>query len=201
MEERKNVYLSLHKSFVREGIPFTDVDTDDWFYDEVKYAYDNGLMDGVGNNLFAPETELTRGMIVTILWRLEGEPAGTSAAFDDVAEGQWYADAVNWAAENGIVDGYGDGTYRPEESITREEMAVIMHRYAGYKGYDVSASGDLSVFIDGSETSSWAVEAMEWATGAGLINGMGNNVLSPEGTTTRAQSAAILMRFCESIAK
>ena len=183
------------------SLAFDDLDTTMWYHEFVDYVIDSGMMDGVADNLFAPETELTRGMIVTILWRLEGEPAGAAAAFDDVAEGQWYADAINWAAGNGIVDGYGDGTYRPDRSITREEMAVILYRYVGHKGCDVSASGDLSGFTDGLETSSWAVEAMEWATGAGLINGVGSNVLSPEGTATRAQSAAILMRLCESIAE
>ncbi len=195
--------VTVKATFRAEGeqLPFSDVDSDDWFFEAVRYAYDNGIMDGMGGGRFAPNSKLTRGMMVTVLWRLEGEPTGSEAAFDDVSENAWYAEAVNWAAENGIVNGYGDSKFDPNGEITREQMAVMILRYAQHKSHDVSAKGDLGSFTDGGETSGWAVESVEWAVGAGLLNGMGNNVLSPDGSATRAEAATILMRFSETIAK
>ena len=140
-------------------------------------------------------------MIVTMLYRLENEPTAASAGFTDVAAGQWYTDAVNWAAANNIVNGYGDSQFGPTDTITREQMAAILYRYAQYKGYDVTASANLSAYTDAASVSSYAVSAMQWAVGEGLINGVTNTTLVPGGSATRAQVAAILMRFCENVAK
>ena len=182
------------------SLPFTDVDTGDWFYEAVQYAYENGMMNGVGNNLFAPSSNLTRGMIAQVLYNLEGTPAAGNGVFTDVVTDQWYADAVNWAAANDIVGGYGNGKFGPEDDITREQMAQILYNYATFKGYDISVQGDLSAFNDGAKTSDWALSAMKWAVGTGLLQGYNGN-LNPTGTATRAEVAQILMNFCENIAK
>ena len=175
---------------------------DDWFYDAVEYVCTNGMMQGTGSTMFSPEMTTTRGMIVTILYRMEGEPAVTGAAdFDDVSAGQWYSDAVAWASANGIVDGYGNGSFGPEDIITREQAAAILYRYAGYKAYDVTATGELNGFADADEISGWAEDAMSWAVGAGLLNGKNGGLLDPTGTATRAEAAAILARFCQNFAE
>ena len=183
------------------GEPFLDVNEGDWFYDAVAYAYENGLMDGVGGNRFAPNSETTRAQLVTILYRLEGEPAVTGeAGFDDVAAGQWYTDAVIWAAANDIVNGIGDNQFGPENTLTREQLVTMLYRYAQNKGYDVTASADLSGYPDAGQIQSWAQEAMTWAVAEGIVEGMDGN-LNPAGHATRAQIATILMRFCEGVAK
>ena len=183
------------------AMPFTDVHEGDWFYEEVLYAYENGLMNGVGDNRFAPNSATTRGMLVTILYRLEGEPAVTGeAGFDDVAAGQWYTDAVIWAAANDIVNGIGDNQFGPENTLTREQLVTMLYRYAQNKGYDVTASADLSGYPDAGQIQSWAQEAMTWAVAEGIVEGMDGN-LNPAGNATRAQIATILMRFCEGVAK
>lgn len=196
--------VTVKAAFAEEEIvstlPFTDVATGDWFYEAVKYAYDNSMMNGVGHNLFAPSSNLTRGMIAQVLYNLEGTPAAGNGVFTDVAADQWYADAVNWAAANDIVGGYGNGKFGPEDDITREQMAQILYNYAAFKGYDVSTQGDLSTFNDGAKTSDWALSAMKWAVGSGLLQGYNGN-LNPTGTATRAEVAQILMNFCENIAK
>ena len=138
---------------------------------------------------------------MTILHRLEGTPAASGAGFTDVPAGQWYAPAINWAASNAIVDGYGGGKFGPDDQITREQMAAILYRYAQYKGYSTSALGDLSLFSDGDQVSGWARGPMVWANGSGLINGKSGGVLDPQGHATRAEAAAILMRFCENLAQ
>ena len=182
--------------------PFTDVGKDDWFYDAVEYVYRNGMMQGTSNTLFSPAMTTTRGMIVTILYRLENEPAVTDAAdFNDVSAGRWYSDAVAWASANGIVGGYGNGSFGPEDTITREQTAAILYRYAQYKAYNVTASGKLGDFADAGKISSWAERAMSWAVGAGLLNGKNRNLLDPTGTTTRAEAAMILTRFCQNFVK
>ncbi|MBC8537174.1 S-layer homology domain-containing protein [Clostridiales bacterium BX7] len=183
------------------GLPFADVRENDWYLGAVRYVYEAGMMNGVAADAFAPNATLTRGMIAQVLYNLESRPAVTGSAFDDVAAGAWYASAVNWAASKQIVGGYGGGLFGPEDSITREQMAATLLRYAGYKGYDVSQRGDLSAFADGAETSAWAVESMQWAVGTGLLSGRENAVLDPTGTATRAEVAQILMNFCEKIAK
>lgn len=178
--------------------PFTDVNAGDWFYDDVKFAYENGLMVGTGTTNFSPNQETTRGMMVTILHRLEGSTKVTGTnTFADVEEGKWYSNAIKWAAENSIVAGYGDGKFGPEDSITREQMAVILMNYAKLKGYDVSAKTDISKFTDGDKVSSWAKDALAWANAKGLIIGTGNEILAPQGLAVRAQVAAVLHRFIE----
>lgn len=179
------------------SVPFTDVKETDWFYDAVGYVYENGMMSGTGSNQFSPNMTTTRGMIVTILYRLEGSPAVSSASFDDVAAGEYYANGVYWAAANGVVSGYGNDQFGPNDPITREQMATILYRYAQYKEYETTIIGDVSSFTDGASVSSYAVEPMNWAVGIGLISGVGNNMLNPSGNATRAQVAAILMRFCD----
>ena len=183
-----------------EENPFTDVKTTDWFYDGVQYVYAHGMMNGTGNGRFSPKSTTTRGMIVTILHRLEGTPAAAGTSFSDVSAGKWYADAVGWASSAGIVNGYGNGKFGPEDTITREQMAAILYRYADYKGYDVSAAADLSRFTDSAQISSYARASMGWANASELINGTSGTALSPKGSATRAQAAVILMRFCNHIA-
>lgn len=176
-------------------MPFTDVNEGDWFYDVVLYAYDNGLMTGVSATEFAPNQTTTRGMIVSMLARLEGVTSAEDAGFADVAENDWYATAVNWAASVGVVNGYEDNTFRPNAPITREQMAAILYNYADYKGYDVSARADLSDYADAADVSSWAEDVLSWANAEGLINGMTATTIDPQGATTRAQTAAMFERF------
>lgn len=181
---------------------FVDVADSDWYADAVQYVFANGLMAGTSDTTFSPNATTTRAMIVTILYRLEGTPAVTgTTAFTDVAAGQYYADAVAWAAQNGIVSGTSATTFSPDGVITREQMAAILYRYAQYKGYDVTAKADLSVFTDAAQVSTYATDAMAWANASGLISGTSATTLSPAGSATRAQVATILMRFCENIAK
>lgn len=181
-------------------LPFIDVDPDSWYYGAVEYAYENGLMNGVAADQFAPQTTLTRAMMAAVLANLENGSANTSGSFSDVADGAWYADAVNWAAENGIVNGYEDGTFRPDTPLTREQMAAFLYNYAAYKGYDVSATNDLAQFSDAAQVSSWAADVVKWAVGADLLHGVGDDKLAPTGTATRAEVAAILANFCENVA-
>ncbi len=187
---------------VETGLPFTDVKADDWFYEAVKYAYDNKLMDGTSSTTFAPLMTTNRAMIVTILWRQAGSPVVNYAMnFSDVESGVWYTEAVRWAAAEGIVKGYSDTVFAPDDTVTREQLATILYRYAEYKEYDVSAKGDLTTFADGSTVSTWAADGMTWAVGAQLITGKDGGKLDPTGTATRAEVATILMRFCENVAK
>lgn len=177
------------------AMPFTDVNDNDWFYDVVLYAYDNGLMTGVSATEFAPNQTTTRGMIVSMLARLEGVTSAEDAGFADVAANDWYATAVNWAASVGVVNGYEDNTFRPNAPITREQMAAILYNYADYKGYDVSARADLSDYADAADVSGWAEDVLSWANAEGLINGMTATTIDPQGATTRAQTAAMFERF------
>ena len=180
--------------------PFADVDELDWFYDAVVYVYNEGMMDGISATQFAPNSNLTRGMVVTMLYRLEGKPRVTgSSGFDDVASGAWYADAVTWAAENGIVNGVSDTEFAPNVNITREQLAAILYRYAEYNDYDVSGRDDLSEFTDRSSISSYALDAMRWAVDEGLITGITNTTIEPQGTATRAQAATMFMRFMSTV--
>ena len=158
----------------------------------MQYAYDNGLMTGVSANEFAPEATTTRAMIVSILARLEGVTSAEAAGFTDVTD-EWYATAVNWAASVGVVNGYEDGTFKPNTAITREQLAAILMNYAQYKGQDVSARADLNGYTD--QPSTWAEEAMQWAVAEELITGVTNDELQPQSSATRAQVAAILQRF------
>ena len=177
---------------------FSDVSTGSWYYDAVQYVYDAGLMSGTGSYVFSPDGATTRGMIVTILYRLEGSPASGSASFSDVSSGKYYAQAVAWAAENGIVRGYSTSRFGPENTITREQLAAILYRYAAYKGYDVSDLASLTSYVDNSLVASYAKTPFAWVVQAGIISGTGANRLSPSAGATRAQVAAMLMRFCQS---
>ena len=179
-------------------VPFTDVKEGDWYYESVAYVYQQGLMTGTSDTAFSPNQTTTRGMIVTILYRMEGSPEAPGwAPFVDVSQGKYYADPVAWAAWNGIVNGKSSTSFAPEEPITREQLAAILYRYAQFKGYDVSAQGDLSQFTDQDKIRSYALNAMSWANAEGLITGKGKGLLDPRGPATRAQVAAILQRFCE----
>ena len=182
--------------------PFIDVAEGDWFYDAVVYAYQNELMDGVGGNRFAPNSETTRAQLVTILYRLEGQPAVSGdLPFTDVETGTWYTNAVLWAAQNGIVNGVTDTTFAPGDEITRQQLVTILYRYAEAKGYDVSASADLSGYPDADQVQDYAQPAMAWAVAENIIQGMEDGTLKPAGNASRAQIATILMRFCEDVAQ
>lgn len=184
------------------SLPFGDVKSGDWFYNDVKYVYEKGMMAGTAADVFAPNATTTRAMIVTILYRLEGSPAVTgTSSFVDVPAGQWYTDAVNWAAANQIVKGTSATTFAPNDSITREQMAAILYRYAQYKGYDVTKKADLSGYSDNGQVSAYAKDALAWANAAKLINGVTNTTLAPQGNATRAQVSAILHRFCDGVVK
>lgn len=178
---------------------FTDVNTDDWFAEAVQYMLDNEMMNGTSATTFGPNTTTTRGMIVTILYRLEGEPDAAASNFTDVAANMYYADAVAWAQANNIVNGITTTTFGPDNAITREQMAAILYRYAQFKGYDVTASNDLSSYTDASRISAYATTAMQWANAEGLITGNTTTTINPIGNATRAEVATILMRFCENI--
>ena len=182
-------------------LPFTDVAADSWYADSVRYVYEHDLMGGTGEGRFSPDLTTSRAMIVTILYRLEGSPAVTGGtSFADVTAGQWYSDGVAWASANGIVTGYSNGSFGPNDTITREQMAAILYRYARYKGYDLSARADLGSYSDAVQVSSYAADAMGWAVGSGLITGTSGTTLSPAGSATRAQAAVILARFCQTLA-
>ena len=184
-----------------EGLPFTDVTSGDWFYDAVAYVYDKGMMEGTTDTTFAPTMNLTRSMIAQVLYNLEERPEAPGAAgFPDVAAGAWYADAVNWAAARGIVKGYDTGAFGPEDSVTREQLAAILYRYAQVKGYDTTQGGmAVREFSDSASISDWAQEAMAWAVNAQVLSGKGNGVLDPQGTATRAEVAQMLMNFGEHV--
>ena len=173
---------------------FIDVAPDAWYKDAVQYAYDNGLMTGVSDTEFAPEATTTRAMIVSILARLEGVESAEAAGFADVDD-EWYATAVNWAANVGVVNGYEDNTFKPNTAITREQLAAILMNYAAYKGYDVSARADLSHYSDADSISSWANDVLLWAVAEGLLTGVTDDTIAPQAHATRAQVAAILQRF------
>ena len=184
-----------------EVLPFTDVTVENWFYGAVQYVYGRGLMNGTSDTIFSPDGTMNRAMLVTILYRLEGEPAVTAAnAFSDVPADTWYTDAVIWADAHGIVEGVGSQQFAPADNITREQMAVMLYRYAQYKGYDLKAGADLSQYTDAADISNWALEAIAWANAEGLITGRTAATIVPGGTATRAEAATILMRFLENAA-
>jgi len=178
---------------------YTDVLPGDWFFGDVDYVSRHGLMDGVGGGKFAPYANTNRAMVVTILWRLEGRPAAVGGTFRDVPAGMWYTEAINWAAANGIVTGYSANSFGPLDNVTREQMAVILYRYARYKGYDVSQQADLGCYGDSAKISSWAKEGLSWANARGLISGMPDQTLAPQNNAIRCQTAAILHRFHQSV--
>lgn len=182
-------------------LPFTDVDSDDWFLAAVQYVYENDRMAGTSSTTFQPEVNLTRAMAAQVLYNLEGQPAvtGDTTFTDAAAAGEWAVKAITWAEQTGVVAGIGDGLFAPTANVTREEFAQMMYNYASYKEYDLTLEGDLSQFEDASAISSWAETAMSWANGSGLINGHDDGTIDPQGTTTRAQAASILMNFDQNV--
>lgn len=187
--------VTITVTFVWDN-PFSDVPMDAWYTDAIEYVEVHGLMDGLPGGLFAPNKELTRAEAVQILYNLEGQPTVTGdSTFTDLTD-DWYVNAITWAEINGVVDGYGDGTFQPNDTVTREEFAQMMYNYTAFKGLDTSATADLvSKFPDGNEVGAWAETAMEWANGNELINGHDDGTLDPQGIAIRAQAASILMRF------
>ena len=178
--------------------PFTDVSEKDWFYGDVMFVYENGLMLGTSKTLFSPHGTATRGMMATILWRMEGSPVPKGKnSFTDVEAGKWYADAITWTAENSIFAGYGKDKFGPDDPITREQLAAIFYRYVDYKGYDLTVKENLDKFKDADKITDYAKTAMQWAVGSGLVKGKSGNLLDPQGTATRAEIAAMLHRFIE----
>ena len=205
VKEKHTIEATFKKVEMPEQKPeeketFKDVKKNDWYYEAVEYVANKGLMNGTGNDGFTPDANTTRGMIVTILYRLEGSPEVSMSTFTDVANTEYYAKAVAWAEKNGIVNGYGEGKFGPNDVITREQLAAIMYRYSNYKKYNTSVGEDTNIlsYNDISELSEYAVSSMQWACGAGLVNGIGDGKLAPKGNATRAQLATILMRYCES---
>ena len=202
MERLDEIKMDGSRTVYAGWEPFDDVGWADWFHDNVVYVYENGLMNGTGAAVFEPDGTVTRGMIVTILHRLEGEPAvNYLMPFADVAEGAWYAEAVRWAASEGIVTGVSETAFAPNDPITREQFAAILWRYAKYKGFDVSIGESTNIlsYADFGEIGEYAIPALQWACGEGIISGRGEGVLDPRGTATRAEAAAMLQRFAANV--
>ena len=187
-----------------ENISFKDVKESDWFYKAVSYAVENGLMSGMSEDIFAPNTPLTREMLAVVLYNVEGQPESAGVnPFTDVKADMWYTDAILWANENGIVAGYDNGAYGVGDLITREQFAAILYRYAQFKGYDVSIGADTNIlsYADAFAISEYAYPAMQWACGAGIMGGMDDGTLMPQGKATRAEAATMLMNFCKNVVK
>lgn len=193
-------FTRISQDHTPSSLPFTDVAASAWYYNAVEYVYERGMMAGVENNLFSPNATTTRAMIVTILYSLENRPSSGSMNFTDVPAGQWYTSPIAWTAANGIVGGYGDGRFGPNDTITREQMAAILYRYAQFKGYDVSNTGDLSRYTHAGQVSDWTRTGIGWANAQGLITGNTATTLNPIGSATRAEVATILIRFVENVA-
>lgn len=180
---------------------YIDVDQSLWYHEAIDFVIENGLFVGTSETTFEPNTAMSRAMLVTVLWRLEGNPViSSSSTFKDVASGAWYTNAVIWASANKIVAGYGNGLFGPNDNITREQMAAILNRYAEFKGYDVTATDNLTAFTDAGSVSDWALSSVKWAVAEGLITGMTTTSLEPRGNASRAQVATILMRFIVNVA-
>ncbi|MCL2151988.1 MAG: S-layer homology domain-containing protein [Oscillospiraceae bacterium] len=176
--------------------PYIDIATNDWFYNAVKYVTEQGLMNGVGSNKFSPDVPMSRAMFATVLYRLAGLPGVSGhSAFSDVVGGQWYTDAVQWASENGIILGYGDGSFGTNDNITREQAVTMLYRYSEVMGLDISAQADLSKYSDASKISDWAQNGMRWAVGAGIVSGRSPTTLAPQGQITRAEVAQLLLNY------
>lgn len=194
--------IAVDVTFIPEDWPFVDVTEDKWYYDAVAYVYQQGIMVGMSETTFEPNTTVNRALVVQMLYNLEGQPqVSGDSGFSDIRDDQWYAKAVAWASANDVVAGYEDGTFRPTRAVTREEFAQILYNYAKCKGYGLSASADLGKFPDSGQVSSWAETALGWANGNGLINGHDDGRLDPKGSTIRAQAASILMNFDKGFAQ
>jgi hypothetical protein len=189
--------------YLVDALPFKDVGKGAWYYNNVYYMWENGLMKGTSNTQFSPNTPLTRGMAATVLYRMEGEPdvAGLVNPFSDVANGLYYTDAIIWAADKGIVLGYGNGKFGPNDNVTREQLAAILMRYCVWKGIDVSVGEDTNIlsYNDAFDISEWAIPAFQWACGSGIVNGKPGGLLDPKGNATRAEIATILHSFLKSV--
>jgi hypothetical protein len=195
-------FSTMHFSkFVAAYFPFKDLKENAWYYESVVYAYENDLFKGTSGTNFSPDGDMTRAMLVMVLYRFDGTTESFTNCFSDVTSGDWYKDAVAWAAAKGVVSGLGNSSFGPNANITREQLATILYRYGKAKNYNVSASVSIDSFKDGRLTSSYAAEAMQWAYSAGLISGKGDGILDPKGKATRAEVAAILMRFIHKAAK
>ena len=199
VRDRREIEI-LDNGVIHGDLLFKDVDEDDWFYDYVLYAVDRGLLNGTANSTFSPNANLTRAMVATVLHRMAGEPKADGAlSFDDVESGTWYFDAVAWASAVGIVNGYEDGTFHPNAYITRQEMALMLARYATeYMGLEIDTSGNLNAFLDGSTVAKWAKEEITWFVCTGIMTGMDGKIV-PNGSATRAQFATIVTRFVKFI--
>ncbi len=180
-----------------DKMDFEDVKESDWFYDGVLYAWKNDLVSGTGDNLFSPDMTLTRGTMVTLLYRIEGEPQAPACPFTDVAAGAWYEKAVAWAADKGIVLGVGENLFAPDQEITREQIAVILYNYTKLKNGDIATTGTLDIFADKEDVSNWATDSLLWAVGKGLLQGVGENRLAPADHATRAEIVTVLMRYLQ----
>ena len=191
------VKVTINVTFVPEEWPFVDVAESDWFFQAVKYVFERGIMVGTSDTTFEPQSSVTRGQVVQMLYNLEGQPTVTGEdGFTDVQSKDWWYNAVVWASQNEVVSGYGDGTFQPKRNISRQEFAQMLFNYAKFKGYDLTATGDLTKFPDGGDVAGWAETAMQWANGNELINGHADTgKLDPLGTTVRAQAASILTKF------
>lgn len=190
--------IELFAKFVKAdapALPFTDVNESDWFYEGVKFVYEQNMVKGVSETIYAPDNTLTRATLVTLLYRMENQPQAPANTFTDVLSGAWYENAVAWASANGVVLGVGEGLFAPDADITREQIAVILYKYTKLKGGDISKTADLTVFADASEISAWAKDALSWAVAEGLIQGMTETTVAPGATANRAQIAAILSRY------
>ena len=203
-QEKNNIFNSfVIKDTVESsyGIPFTDVPSQSWFFSSVKYTYEKGIILGTTKSTFNPNTKLTRGMLVTILHRMEGKPQPTTQnKFSDVSKSQYYYDAVVWATEKGIVHGYNNGKFGPDSNITRQDLAVMLRNYAQYKGKNVNVTANLNKFKDGNLVSDYAKSAVEWAVGKGVITGNNNGEsLTPHGKATRAETAGMMYNYCTKV--
>ena len=199
--DKLTVSTRIEVEFTDESLPFTDVRRSDWFYEDVAFAYENGLFAGTSDTTFSPNASMTRAMLVTVLYRLEGQPAVNGrSGFSDVQYNGYYEDAVTWAADNGIVNGTSTTTFSPNANVTREQMAAILYRYAQHKKYNTAASSGLNGFTDHASVSGYAAASLEWAVAEKLVNGSAGKLM-PTGNATRAQVAAILHRFVENVAK
>lgn len=192
-----NEMANNEDSVQKQVVAFSDVKESDWYYEDVKYVQENKLMTGTSETEFSPAGATTRGMIVTILWRVEGEPVVEGKDFEDVSADAWYSKAVAWASNNKIVSGYSDTTFGPNDTATREQLATIMYRYASYKKCDLSKKAKLDKYEDREDISYYAVESIEWANANGIISGTSETTISPKDNVLRSQVAAILRRFCE----
>lgn len=198
-----NSFIMKDTTTKSRGIPFTDVASNAWYYNAAKYAYTNNIISGYNAYTFGPEDNLTRGQLVTILWRMEGSPkvSGTPKFPDVQDSSQYYFKAVKWATDNNIVSGYNNGKFGPEDNITREQLAVMLNKFAKYNKKNVSVSKDLSSFKDARKVSDYAISQMKWAVGAGVITGNADGTLNPLGTATRAEVAAMLEKYCKKVGR